>query len=192
MPPPLEITQLLLAWNQGDREVLDKLMPLVRDELYRLAESYMRRERSDHTLQPTALIHEAFMRLVDQQHINWQGRAHFFGVAANLMRQILVDYARNHKAIKRGGLLNRITLDAAAALPEQKDLDLLALDDALISLEKVSPIKSRIVEMRFFGGLSNEEIAEALNLSIPTIVRHWRVAKAWLYQQIRKGDSHDA
>jgi RNA polymerase sigma factor (TIGR02999 family) len=191
MSPRSDISQLLLDWNNGDKGALNRLVPLVYEELHRLAEHYIRRERPNHTLQPTALINEAYIRLIDIKKADWKNRAHFFGVAARLMREILVDYARARAAQKRGGFVNKIPLEQAGDLPGMPDVDLLALDAALRRLDEVHPLKCRIVELRFFGGLSNEEIAEVLGVSIPTVVRHWRVARAWLYSEIR-GASHDS
>lgn len=184
MQPPAEITQLLIAWNQRDQEALDQLLPLIYDTLHQLAESYMRRERADHTLQATALVNEAFLRLTGGGKVEWQNRAHFFGVAARAMRQILVEHARGRDRLKRGGGITHLTLGEAVDWSDDKDLDLVALDDALKSLEKFAPRQSRIVEMRFFGGLSVEEVAAALNLSAITIKREWALAKMWLYREI--------
>ncbi len=184
------VTARLLAWSEGDREALEDLMPMVYDELRRLARSYLRRERSDHTLQPTALVHEAYLRLVDQEQVRWQNRAHFFGIAARLMRQILVEHARSRKTAKRDGGL-RLTLSKAAIRLEEKSVDLLALDDAMSELETIDPDKSRIVELRFFGGMTIEETAEAMGVSTATIIRQWRMARAWLFRRIRKGEAGD-
>jgi RNA polymerase sigma factor (TIGR02999 family) len=175
------VTQLLINWSNGDRAALDKLMPLVYDELHRLAHRYMSRERPDHTLQTTALVHEAYLRLIDQTHVRWQNRAHFFGIAANVMRQILLQHARSHHAAKRGGARPSLSLEDAVGLSKEPAVDLVALDDALTSLAAYDPQKSRIVELRFFGGLTVDETAEVLGLSPRTVKREWRVAKAWLY-----------
>ena len=184
MASPHRVTELLLAWSDGDQAALDKLVPLIYDELRRLAEHYLRRERSNHTLQPTALVHEAYLRLVDQKHMQWQNRAHFFGAATQVMRRILVDHARQHKAAKRGGAEHKVTLDEDVAFAKQRDVNLLALDDALTKLESLDPQKSRIVELRFFGGLSEEQTAKVLGVSTSTVRRQWKLAKAWLHREI--------
>jgi RNA polymerase sigma-70 factor, ECF subfamily len=181
-----EVTRLLLDWNDGDQEALDKLMPLVYDELHHLADRYLRRERPDHTIQATALVNEAFIKLIEQKEVQWQNRAHFFGIAAQLMRRILVDHARARYAAKRGGEGYKLSLNEAIGLPERKDLDLVALDDALNSLASKDERKSRIVELRFFGGLTIEETAEVLGISPDTVKRDWRMARAWLYSEISK------
>jgi RNA polymerase sigma factor (TIGR02999 family) len=181
---PNEITQMLLEWSNGHREAHNELMPLVYNELRRLAAHYFRQERPDHTLQPTALVHEAYLRLVDQTRVKWQNRAHFFGIAANLMRQILVNHALGHRAAKRGGTAFRITLDEAAGESRKQDLDLVALDEALTGLAVFDPQQSRIVELRFFGGLTIEEAAEVLRISPATIKREWTMAKAWLHSAL--------
>jgi len=172
--------------TDGDRGVLDELLPLIYSELRKLASNYLRRERSGHTLQATALVHEAYLRLVDQNQVQWQNRAHFFGVAAQMMRRILVDHARAHDADKRGGEFQKLSLDENLEVSGgDQDLNLVALDDALNRLAELDPQKSKIVELRFFGGLSVEETAEVLNVSAPTVKRQWRMAKAWLYGQIQ-------
>ncbi len=180
------VTELLLRWGGGDRKALDELLPLVYDELRRLARRYLRRERPGHTLQPTALVNEAYLKLIDQREISWQNRAHFFGVAARLMREILVDHARSHMAAKRGGGEQRMTLDEGVASPAaiKPNIDLLRLDDALQVLAKLDPQQCRIVELRYFGGLTIEETAEVLVLSPATIKREWQLARAWLYHEI--------
>jgi RNA polymerase sigma factor (TIGR02999 family) len=178
------MTASLRAWSEGDREALEELMPMVYDELRRLARSYLRRERPDHTLEPTALVHEVYLRLIDQEQTRWQSRAHFFGIAARLMRQILVEHARSRRAAKRGGGL-RLTLSKALLRIEERSIDLLALDDALSELESIDPEKSRIVELRFFGGMSIEETAEDMGISTATIIRQWRVARAWLFRRVK-------
>ena len=186
-PSPQEVTKLLVQLTDGDRRAMDELLPLIYDELRRLASSYLRRERQGHTLQPTALVHEAYMRMVDQTQVRWQNRAHFFGVAAQMMRRILVDHARSQQAEKRGGEFQKLSLDERIDVSGQdRDLNLVALDDALNRLAEIDPQKSKIVEMRFFGGLSVEETAEVLGVSVPTVKRHWRLAKAWLYGEIKK------
>ena len=181
-----EVTRLLVRLTDGDRGVLDDLLPVVYGELRRLAASYLRKERVGHTLQPTALVHEAYMRLVDQTQVQWQNRAHFFGVAAQMMRRILVDHARAHEAEKRGGEFQKLSLDENLdASGGERDVNLVALDDALNRLAGMDPQKSKIVELRFFGGLSVEETAEVLGVSAPTVKRQWRMAKAWLYGQVK-------
>src|SRR5918992_2034177 len=181
MKPPDGVTQLLIDWGRGDQAALDKLMPLVYAELRRLAGNYLRRERANHTLQPTALVNEAYMRLVDQRNARWQNRAQFFGVAAQLMRRILVDHARLHQAQKRGGSdQQRLSLTDADRLAEKPDIDLLALHEALNELSEVDPQQGRIVELKFFGGLSIEETAEVLGIGHATVERDWKMARAWL------------
>lgn len=182
------VTQLLEELNGGDKAALDRLMPLVYDELHRLASRYLRKERPGHTLQATALVNEAYMRIVDQKNVSWQNRAHFFGIAAQLMRRILVDHARSRLYAKRGGGAFRLTLDEALALPDQRDLDLVALDDALKALADLDPRQSRIVELRYFGGLTVEETAEVLGISPATVKRDWVWARTWLYKEIKKTD----
>ena len=181
-----EVTQLLIDWSNGDRAALDKLVPVVGEELRRLAHRYMSRERAGHTLQTTALVNEAFVRLVNRRNIQWQNRAHFFGIAAQLMRTILVDHARSHASAKRGGGAHKLELDEAMIVSQQKASEVLALDDALKQLALIDPQQSRIVEMRFFGGLTVEETAEVLHLSPATIKREWSTAKAWLYRELAK------
>lgn len=183
-----DVTRLLIDWRRGDKEALDRLMPVVYGELHRLAEIYLHRERPGHTLQPTALVNEAYLRLVDQRQVEWQSRAHFFGIAAQMMRRILVDRARAHKADKRGGGLYRVTLDSSFDVEERRDLDLLALDEALEALAKLDPRQSRIVELRFFVGLTIEETAEVIGVSPITVRRDWNLAKAWLYREIGRGE----
>jgi RNA polymerase sigma factor (TIGR02999 family) len=182
--PPKDVTQLLVDWGKGDKQALDGLMPLVYDELHRIASRYLRRERQGHTLQTTALINEAYMRLVDQNRVSWQSRAHFFGVAAQMMRRILVDHARSHLYAKRGGGAQKLTLDEAIATPQERDLDLVALDDALTTLAEIDPQQGRIIELRYFGGLTIDETAEVLSISPATVKRDWNMAKAWLYGEI--------
>ncbi|MBS1789112.1 MAG: sigma-70 family RNA polymerase sigma factor [Acidobacteria bacterium] len=178
------ITELLVAWNQGDQEALDQLTPLVYRELHRLAHSYLAGERRGHVLQTTALVNEAFVRLIDWQEVEWQNRAHFFGVAATLMRHILVQFAREQQAAKRGGQAIQVSLSKAAATSTRQNPDLVALDDALTALERLDPRQARTVELRFFGGLSLEEAAEVLAVSVSTVRRDWRMAQAWLHQQL--------
>jgi RNA polymerase sigma factor (TIGR02999 family) len=181
-----ELTQLLVDWSNGDRAALDKLMPLIDAELRRLAHRYMTRERAGHTLQTTALVNEAFLRLVNRKNLQWQNRAHFFGIAAQLMRTILIDHARSHASAKRGGGARKLELDEAMVVSQQKASEVIALDDALNQLALLDPQQSRIVELRFFGGLTVEEAAEVLQVSPATIKREWSTAKAWLYHELAK------
>lgn len=183
---PEGVTQLLERWSQGDEEALGQLMPLVYDELHRLAGAYLRRERREHTLQPTALINETYLKLIDQDHPNWKNRAQFFGVAAQLMRRILVDHARRHLASKRGGDRLNVSLRNIGAFGNQPDADLLTLHDALDQLAKIDPEQSRLVELRFFGGLTIEETAEVMQVSHATVEREWKIAKAWLKRAFTK------
>ena len=187
---PHDVTRLLVSWSNGDQQALDQLTPLVYAELRRLAARYLRRERSDHTLQSTALVHEAFLRLVDQRDVRWQNRAHFFGVAAQIIRRILVDYARARQTAKRGSEPCKLSLDEAIGTAERRDMDLIALDDALEGLAKIDPQQSRIVELRFFAGLSIEETAEVLGVSRATVNRDWVTAKAWLFRELTGGAAH--
>ena len=179
-----DVTRLLVEWSHGDQGALEQLTPLVYSELRRLADRYLRRERPGHTLQSTALVHEAWMKLIDQRNVQWQNRAHFFGVAAQLIRRILVDYARHRHAAKRGAYACKLSLDEAIAVPQKRDLDLVALDDALEGLAKLDAQQSRMVELRFFAGLSIEETAEVLHVSPATVKRDWVAAKAWLYREM--------
>jgi RNA polymerase sigma factor (TIGR02999 family) len=184
---PLEspdVTQLLKDWSGGDEAAADRLMPLVHEELRRLAHQYMRREKPGHTLQTSALVNEAYVRLVDQSKIQWESRAHFFGIAARLMRQILVDQARRKNFAKRGGGAIRVSLDSANALAQEQSANVMALDEALKTLAQTDLRKSQIVELRFFGGMSIEETAEALNVSPGTVMREWTFARAWLRNQM--------
>jgi RNA polymerase sigma-70 factor, ECF subfamily len=185
MPEPEHVTKLLLELSNGNHGVTDELLPLVYDELKRLAAGYLRRERVNHTLQPTALVHEAYLRLIDQTRANWQNRAHFFGVAAQLMRRILVDHARQHNADKRGGEFQKLSLDENMDKAVEVSAELIALDDALKELAEVDPEKARLVELRYFGGLTFEETAEVLGVSLITVKRHWRLTKAWLYGRMK-------
>lgn len=178
------VTILLQQWSRGNQGVIEQLFPLVYDELRKLAGGYLRRERPDHTLQSTALVHEAFLRMVDQQAVEWQSRAHFFGIAARIIRQILVDHARARRAQKRGGDALTLPLDEALAVPERKNVDLVALDDALTALARMDERQAKVVELRFFAGLSIEETAEALRTSAATVKRDWLVAKAWLLREL--------
>src|SRR3989440_7953413 len=182
--PPHEITHLLAEWSDGNQGALDKLYPLVYRELRRLAHGYLRRERRGHTLQTTALINEAYLRLVDQKHVHWANRSHFFGISAQIMRRILIDHARRYDYSKRGGGAQRISLDEAALVAKERGRALLMLDEALNSLAKIDPRRSRVVELRYFGGLNNEEIAEVLKISENTVTRDWNMARAWLYQEL--------
>lgn len=180
-----EITQMLIELTDGNQDVVNRILPHIYDELRRLAGSYLRRERSDHTLQPTALVHEAYMKLIDQRQVKWQNRAHFFGIAAQVMRRILMDHARKHIAEKRGGDADKLPLEEEILIvSHERSAELVALDDALQALAKMDEQKARIVELRYFGGLSIEETAEVMGVSVPTINRQWRTAKAWLYSQI--------
>ena len=182
--PPHEITQLLAEWSDGNQAALDKLYPLVYKELRRLAHGYLRRERKGHTLQTTALINEAYLRLVDQKHVHWANRSHFFGISAQIMRRILIDHARRYDYAKRGGAAQRISLDEAAVVSKERARALLLLDEALNTLAKIDPRRSHVVELRYFGGLSNEEIAGVLKISENTVTRDWNLARAWLYQEL--------
>jgi RNA polymerase sigma-70 factor, ECF subfamily len=190
-PPPNEITERLIAWGAGDRAALDQLLPTVYQELRRMAGNYLRRENPGHTLQPTALVHEAWLRLIDQTRVNWRNRAQFFGVAAQLMRRILVDHAKTKHREKRGGDAIKFSLDDVINLSQERATDLLALDDALDGLARIDGRKSRVVELRYFGGFSVEETAQILDVSPETVMRDWKMAKAWLYQQIRRETSDD-
>ena len=184
---PQQVTELLLAWSNGDQGALDQLMPLVDEELHRLAHHYMSRERSDHTLQTSALVNEAYLRLVDQSDLHWQNRAQFFGLAAQLMRHILIDHARTHTRAKRAGG-RKVALEDFAVFNPERGAELVALDEALKKLAAVHPRKGQIVELKFFGGLTVEEIAEMLKVSPVTVMRDWSFAKSWLHREI----SHDA
>ena len=183
---PDEITRLLIAWNQGDQRARDELTPLIYDELRRLARGYLRRERPGHTLQPTALVHEAFLRLIDQSQVNWQNRAHFFGAAARLMRQILINHAEARRAAKRGGDAERVSLNDVDHSTPAQEIDLIALNEALTNLERVDPRQGRIVELRYFSGLTIEEIAEVMDVSPVTVKREWIAARAWLRRELSR------
>jgi RNA polymerase sigma-70 factor (ECF subfamily) len=185
-PAAENISTLLRAWSDGDQSALERLTPVVYDELHRLARRYMRGERSGHILQTTALVNEAYMRLVDYERMQWQNRAHFFAVSAQLMRRILVEHARRHN-VKRGGGVQHVSLDEAALVDSDQDADLVALDDAMNGLARIDPRKVQVVEMRFFGGLSVEETAEVLKVSPVTVKRDWRAARAWLYRELTGG-----
>jgi RNA polymerase sigma factor (TIGR02999 family) len=188
-PSAKEVTQLLIDWGRGDQAALDKLLPLVDEELRRLAGRYMRRESPGHTLQTSALVNEAYLRLIEQKSVHWQNRAHFFGIAAQLMRRILVDHARRHQYAKRGGGAQKVTLDEAAMVTQERAEGLVALHEALTRLAAMDERKGRIVEMKFFGGLTTEEVAEVLGVTPRTIEREWRKAKAWLHHAISKGEA---
>jgi len=190
-PSPKDVTRLLVDWGNGDQAALDELIPLVYDELRRMAGRYMRRESKGHTLQTSALVNEAYLRLVDQKSVQWQNRAHFFGVAAHLMRRILVDHARSRSRAKRGGGAQMVSL-AEQAVTSKEVADVIALDDALKNLAEMDPRKSQIVEMKFFGGLTTEEVAEVLKVTSRTVEREWRKAKAWLNRAISKGEPNEA
>ncbi len=183
---PQEITRLLIDWSNGDKAALDQLIPLVHHELHRLARHYMNRENSGHTLQTSALLNEAYVRLIDQQSVPWQNRDHFYAVAAQVMRHILIDHARRRLYAKRGGGAIKVPLDEAATLSDQRATELVALDDALKTLAAFDPRKSRIIELRFFAGLSIEETAETMRISPITVTREWRVAKAWLRREMNR------
>ncbi|MGE0885789.1 MAG: sigma-70 family RNA polymerase sigma factor [Blastocatellales bacterium] len=200
---PRTVTHLLVSWNEGDRGAFDQLIPLVYAELHRIAERSLHQEQEGHTLQPTALVNEAFLKLCDQTRVEWQNRLHFFAVAAKLMRRILLDHARKHHAAKRGGYAKKIPLDSLLNLSEEqitrsgfewsdeKTLELMALEDALQELEELDPEKCHVVELRYFFGLTVEETADALGVSVPTVVRQWRAARAFLYRSINKQEIHD-
>ena len=192
-PTRQQVTKVLIDWSNGDRAAADQLMPLIYDELRQIARGYLQGERADHTLQATGLVHEAYLRMVDQTNTTWQNRAHFFGVAAGVMRRVLVDHARRHRTAKRGGKWDKLEFDEALAPGLSRSVDLVALDDALLDLAKIDPRQSQVVELRFFGGLTNEEAAEVLDVSPRTIKREWRRAKAWLRREIIgvQGDARD-
>jgi len=190
-PSPNEITERLIAWGAGDRAALDQLLPVIYQELRRMADRYLRLENPGHTLQPTALVHEAWLRLIDQTRVNWQNRSQFFGMAAQMMRRILVDHAKTKHREKRGGDAIKLSLDDVINLSRERSADLLALDDALEELMRIDERKSHVVELRYFGGFSVEETAQILEVSPETVMRDWKMAKAWLYQQIRRGASDD-
>jgi RNA polymerase sigma factor (TIGR02999 family) len=189
IPSTQEITQLLVAWSNGDAAALEQLTPLVHAELHRLAKRYMAGERQGHILQTTALVNEAFMRLIDWRNVEWQSRAHFFGLAAQVMRRILVDFARARRREKRGGGEIQVSLSEAAKVPSERSADLVALDDALQTLEKLDQRQARVVELRFFAGLSLEETAEALRISLSTVRRDWSLAEAWLFRELNRKET---
>ena len=180
------VTNLLIELSDGKREVVDEILPLIYGELKRIAANYLRRERSDHTLQPTALVNEAYIKMIDITQVSWQNKAHFIGVAANQMRRILVDHARERNAQKRGGELQIVTLNEEIDKGDETSADLIALDEALDELAKMDTVKARIVELRYFGGLTMDEVAEVLGVSTITVKRHWKMAKAWLYGRLTK------
>jgi len=190
-PSPHDVTRLLRAWSRGDQEALDKLIPLVYDQLHQLARHYMAGERPGHTLQTTALVNEAYLRLVDARQVNWQSRTHFFAIAAELMRRILVEFARNRRRQKRGAGATLVSLNEELRQPAET-ADLVALDDALRALAEIDARKSRVVELRFFGGLSVEEAAEVLKVSPETVMRDWKLAKVWLLHEMRAEKRHEA
>jgi RNA polymerase sigma factor (TIGR02999 family) len=190
-PPSQDVTAILEAWSEGDQSALDRLTPVVYDELHRLAAQYMRRERRATSVQTSALVNEAYIRLVDYRRMRWQNRAHFFAVASQLMRRILVDHARRRN-LKRGGAVQHVPLEEAASIGGERPIDLVALDDALLALSRLDPRKVRVVEMRFFGGLSVEETAAALDVSPATVMRDWSTAKAWLLSELTGGADGDA
>ena len=185
-PAPQEITQLLLAWGDGDKQALEKLMPLVYQELRHLAKNYMRRQRTDHTLEATALVNEAYLRLIDSSQVRWQNRTHFFAISAQLMRRVLVDFARTKQANKRGGDKQKVTFSEELPVSFEKESELIALDDALNELAELNERQSKIVEMRYFGGLNEKEIAEALDISARTVRRDWSFVRAWLFRELKK------
>lgn len=188
-----EITQLLVAWNQGDQAALDALSSILNQELHRLAKRYMADERQGHLLQPTALVNEAWLRLIDWRNVEWQNRAHFFGLAAQIMRRILVDFARAQQSEKRGGEEIQVSLSEAENSTQEQSAELVALDDALQTLEQLDPRQARVVELRSFAGLSLEETAEALRVSVGTVRRDWSLARAWLFRELNQKDGlHDA
>jgi RNA polymerase sigma factor (TIGR02999 family) len=193
MATPLshDVTQLLEDWRNGDREALERLTPLVYAELRRIARRYLRGERANHTLQGTALVHEAFIRLVNQNNVEWQNRAHFFGIAARLMRQILVDHARRHAALRRGGGMADLSLAESAIFSTERAASLVALDDAMQALAKFDPRKSRIVELRYFAGLKIEEIGEVENIAVATVRRQLRTAEAWLHKEVMRDEKQE-
>ena len=193
LPSGHEVTRLLKAWSAGDEQALEKLTPLVYRQLHQIAQRYMGGERSGHMLQTTALVNEAYLRLVDCGQVNWQDRAHFFAISANLMRRILVDFARSRDYLKRGGAIPHISIEEAPSVCDEPDVNLVALDDALKALAAVDERKSKVVELRFFGGLNVEETAEVLRVSSDTVMRDWKLAKIWLLREMSRGRaSHEA
>ena len=192
VPSSIEVTQLLKAWGQGDEGALGRLIPLVQQELHRLAHCYMSREAPDHTLQTTALVNEVYLRLVDSAQVSWQDRAHFFAIAARMMRRILTDFARSRNYQKRGGAVLHVSFDEALAVSKERDAEIMALDEALVALAAVDARKSQVVELRFFGGLSVEETAEVLKVSPETVKRDWRFAKSWLHRVLSRDKGDEA
>lgn len=188
MPPASEITRLLISWREGDKAALERLLPLVEAELHRMAHRYMQRESPGHTLQTTALVNEAFIKLTGQNRTHWQNRAQFFGIAAKIMRRILINHARDQNRLKRGGGAVRVSLERLELMAAEESVELLALDGALLSMERVLPRKCRVVELLFFGGLTFEEAAEVLGISTTTVRRDWEVAKAWLLRELSNGE----
>ena len=191
-PSPQEVTGLLLAWSEGEQTAFEKLVPLVYAELRRVAHRYMGRERPGHSLQTTALVNEAYLRLIDARRVRWQNRAHFFAVSAQLMRRILVDFARSRQYLKRGGAAQKVSFDESLVVSKEQGQDLVALDDALKALTAIDGRKGQVVELRFFGGLSVAETAEVLKVSPDTVLRDWRLAKVWLAREMRKTEGYDA
>jgi RNA polymerase sigma-70 factor (ECF subfamily) len=185
LPPPSDITRLLIAWSEGDRAALESLLPLIERELHRIARRYMRREDPGHTLQTTALVNEAFFRLIDQTRVRWQNRAHFFAISAQIMRRILLNYARDRRRAKRGGGAVQVSLSEVAVVGEERSVELIELDEAMGRLASFDERKCRVVELRYFGGLSVEETAEVLGVSAVTVERDWKAAKAWLKREMR-------
>jgi RNA polymerase sigma-70 factor (ECF subfamily) len=185
-PSTAQVTNLLVAWGQGDEAAFERLIPLVHAELRRIAQRHMGRERDGHTLQPTALVNEAYLKLIDAQHVQWQDRAHFFAMSSRLMRRVLVDAARARGYQKRGGGAHQVTLDEGHVGAKEREADVVALDDALTALAAIDERKSQVVEMRYFGGLSIEETAEALGVSVRTVKRDWTIAKLWLLRELKK------
>jgi RNA polymerase sigma factor (TIGR02999 family) len=188
--PERDVTSLLVRWRNGDANAFDELAPIIYDELRKLARSHLRRERPGHTLQSTALVHEAWLRMIDQQSVSWQNRSHFYGIAARMIRRILVDYARAKQTKKRGEAAPKIAFNEAAGAAGGEDLDLVALDDALKALAEIDPRQSRIVELRYFAGLSIEDTAEVLGISPATVKRDWTVARAWLRRELVRGETN--
>ena len=192
MPTPQEVTQLLVEWQNGSQQALDQLMPLVYGELRAIAGRYLSRERSDHTLQSTSLVHEAYFKLIDQRRVQWQNRAHFLGIAAQMMRRILVDYARAHHAARRPGAGLRVSLTEGMSAAPPVDCELLLLDQALNELAALDPRQAQIVEFRYFSGFSEQEVAEVLSISRSTVTREWQTARAWLYRRLTTGPDRGA
>lgn len=184
-----EVTQILHDWSEGDEQAPERLMPLVYDEMRRLARSFLVRERGGHTLQPTALVNEAYLRLVDQRSVNWQNRAHFYGIAASMMRRVLIDHARAHATEKRGGSVVRLSIDDVQVPVEERAASFVAIDEALARLTEFNERGCRIIELRFFGGLTDEEIAEVLGVSTRTVLRDWKTARLWLFRELSQNPS---